>query len=457
MGLKLPTEFLDRLKLELGEDYKKYESAIKQPAVRGLRVNTAKVSMSKFKEHFDCELKQLPFCDDGFILCSDKKLGNTPDHIAGLIYLQEPSSMIGVCAANLSGSHKVLDLCASPGGKTGQIASRLTSDSIIISNEIVASRASVLFSNVERLGLKNVVISNSAPVDFEDFEEYFDYVFVDAPCSGEGMFRKNPDTISEWSLKAVDRCSQRQWQIISDIYRCVKPQGYLVYSTCTFSLEEDERIVEFLLGLGFEICEVPEQIKAVTLPAKFSKDIKNGSEVRKFFPFTGEGEGQFVAVLKRSDTGSGTKRPRKSRLFLKPSKAESALLSDFVKCTFLSEPGGKFIKYEDMFYLLPDGFDEDLLMRLGGLNVVSLGLRFGSVQGQRFVPYHSVFMAYGDMFKNKIELNDADMAKYLHGEELISGVGAQGYAVVMNRGRILGGVRISNGKLKNILPKGLRL
>lgn len=457
MKLNLPTEFLDRLKLELGKDFESYKSAMEQPAVRGIRVNTAKTGVSEFLQHFDCELKPLPFCDDGFILCSDKKLGNTIDHIAGLIYLQEPSSMISVCASNPSGSLKVLDLCASPGGKTGQIASRLSSDSVIISNEVVPSRASVLFSNVERLGLKNVIITNNSASDFKDFEEYFDYVFVDAPCSGEGMFRKNPDTISEWSLKIVDRCSQRQKQIISDIFSCVKPNGYLVYSTCTFSKEEDEQVVEFLLSLGFEICKVPDSIKSVTLPAKFDRSVAGGEEVRKFYPFFSDGEGQFVTVLKRCGVGSGSRNPRKNRAFLKLSKKENELLADFVGSTFISAPSGKFVRHGDMIYLVPESFDEDLFMRLGGLNTLSIGVKFGSIQNERFVPHHSIFMAYGELFKNKIELNDTEIVKYLHGEELSTDSSGQGYCVVANKGRYVGGVRAVNKKLKNILPKGLRL
>ena len=203
---KLPKEFVNRMKTMLGNDFNKFEESMNESSVRGLRVNTNRVSVKEFCEGFEQKLEKVAYAKDGFVLDSDDKLGNSIEYMTGQIYLQEPASMLAVCASGIEQETKplkVLDLCASPGGKSGQIAARIGENSILFSNEIIPSRANVLFSNIERLGFRNVVVLNEKPENLACFEGFFDYVFVDAPCSGEGMFRKNPETISEWSEENV--------------------------------------------------------------------------------------------------------------------------------------------------------------------------------------------------------------------------------------------------------------
>ena len=211
LSKKLPAEFVSRLKEQLGGNVNDYLKAIDEPSVRGVRVNTTKISVDEcvkiFENELNTKLLKIDYARDGFILNSVEKFGNEASHLAGLYYFQEPSSMVAVVASNIEKENrplKVLDLCASPGGKTGQIACRVSDDSLIVSNEIISSRASVLFSNVERQGFKNVIVTNEEPERLLGFEGFFDYVFVDAPCSGEGMFRKNPETIKEWNQGNVE-------------------------------------------------------------------------------------------------------------------------------------------------------------------------------------------------------------------------------------------------------------
>ena len=207
---RLPNSYQNQMKDLLGDDYPRYIEAFDSSSVRGLRVNRVKTSVDEFLKSSEIskKLTKLAFSEDGFVLADEDKIGNSVEHITGQIYIQEPSSMVPVCASGIDKEDRpllVLDLCASPGGKTGQIASRVSDDSIIFSNEIIKSRAEILQSNVERLGLRNVVILNEEPKNLKIFNGVFDYVFVDAPCSGEGMFRKNPETINEWSEENLER------------------------------------------------------------------------------------------------------------------------------------------------------------------------------------------------------------------------------------------------------------
>ncbi|MBO5345020.1 MAG: RsmB/NOP family class I SAM-dependent RNA methyltransferase, partial [Clostridia bacterium] len=300
---KLPKAFLEKMKKQLGSNFDAFVSSFDEDAVRGIRVNTKRISVDDFVKNFDEKLEPISYAKDGFVFESDEKIGTSAKHLSGLCYLQEPASMLAVCSSGIENENrplKVLDLCASPGGKTSQIASRISEDSILFSNEIIKSRADVLFSNVERQGFSNVVVLNEEPKRLLNFEGFFDYVFVDAPCSGEGMFRKNPETISEWSESNVKMCAERQREILEIAERLVAAGGKLVYSTCTYSEEEDEEIVEwFLENFNFKLIDVPTEIQKQTLPSK--ANVQNAEFARKHFSFAGKGEGQFVAVFENLD------------------------------------------------------------------------------------------------------------------------------------------------------------
>lgn len=461
---RLPEVYKNQMKELLGDDYDRYIDALNKDSVRGLRVNKVKTSVQEFLKTSDIskKLTELGFTDDGFILDDEDKIGNTVEHLTGQIYIQEPSSMVPVCASGIEKEEEpllVLDLCASPGGKTGQIASRVPEGSIIFSNEIIKARAEILQSNVERLGLKNVIILNEEPKNLKIFNGVFDYVFVDAPCSGEGMFRKNPETIAEWSEENVERCFERQKEILEIAQGFVAAGGKLVYSTCTYNKFEDEAVVDwFLENFNFEIQDVKAEIKQVTIPS----NIKNGDKefARKFLPYSGPGEGQFVAVFENKD------EIRKTSLYSKKhyrsvsqiGQSENKLVKEFAASSLFEE-----FSWRDLYrvggsiFFAPSGFNTDLQTALEDLKFLMVGVKIGTIEKGRFEPSHNMFMALADKFKHKIELSPEELKKYMHGEELTTDIAAKGYGVVTVGGHAVGGVKIVQNRLKNLYPRGLRV
>lgn len=463
---KLPSEFVLRLKEQLGDKVNDYLKVIDEPSVRGVRVNTSKISVEDcvkiFENEFNTKLSKIDYTNDGFILNSAEKFGNEASHLAGLYYFQEPSSMVAVVASNIEKENrplKVLDLCASPGGKTGQIACRVSEDSLIVSNEIISSRASVLFSNVERQGFKNVIVTNEEPERLIGFEGFFDYVFVDAPCSGEGMFRRVPETINEWSEENVKMCADRQKEILRVAEKLVAAGGKLVYSTCTYSKEEDENIVEWFLNeFNFELQDVSAEIKQATIPSQ--ANVKNADFARKFMPHTGNGEGQFISVFKNNDESKATQMHTKKhfRAIEGVGRTKRAFFEGFEDENLTSRIDGRIYEVGETIYLVPKMFDGDLQTAIDTLKFNTIGVKVGSLLKGRFEPNHSIFMAYADLFKNKIELSADELKKYLHGEEISKDLpGRKGYGVVTVNGYAVGGVKIVNNRLKNLYPKGLRI
>ena len=449
----------------LKNDYEKYVLALDERSVRGLRINTKKIGIDEFFEtnKLDADLFPVKFSKDGFIFDTQKKIGLTDEYLSGLIYIQEPSSMLSVCASGIEKENrplKILDLCASPGGKTSQIACRVSEDSLIFSNEIIKSRAEILQSNIERQGFKNIIILNEEPQDLLCFKEFFDYVFVDAPCSGEGMFRKNPETISEWNLDNVSMCAKRQRDILKIAEKLVVGGGKLIYSTCTFNEQEDENVVEwFLNNYEFELEDVDESIKAETIASNLSNGVSD--RARKFLPYKSQGEGQFVAVLRK------TSEQEKSSLYSKKhgkcitqiGQSENKLVLEFSQGALKKDFSWRdLFRVGDNIFCVPKAFDGDIRTALESLRFVLVGVKIGSILKNRFEPNHNLFMAFQNLFNIEIELNDEELKKYLHGEEIIKNdVKTKGYAVVTRNGYAIGGVKASDGRLKNLYPRGLRV
>lgn len=457
-------DYIVQMKRILGRDYESYLSALEKPAVRGLRINTKKISVDEFlkKNKLEAQFKPIGFAKDGFVFEMNKNIGFSDEFLSGLVYVQEPSSMLAVCSSEIENENrplKILDLCASPGGKTSQIASRVGEDSIIFANEIIKSRAEILQSNIERQGFKNVIVLNEEPKDLLCFKGFFDYVFVDAPCSGEGMFRKNPETISEWSLDNVQMCANRQREILEIAERLVAEDGKLVYSTCTFNEKEDEEIVKWLIeDFGFELQDVNNEIKAATIASSLSGEL--GEKARKFLPFCSDGEGQFVAVLKKNSLAEKNSLYSKKhgKCIVQIGQSENKLVLEFSNSALKDNFSWKdlFLVGNNVFFV-PKAFDGEIRTALEGLKFLLVGVKIGSIEKNRFEPNHNLFMAMEDLFKVKIELNDEELKKYLHGEEIVkSEVKAKGYAVVTRNGYAVGGVKVSNGRLKNLYPRGLR-
>jgi len=461
----LPKEFLERMKKQLSkENFDRYLKSMAEDSVRGLRINTNRLKPYEYLSQTNLKLKPLKFSSDSFILLGDEKLGNHPDHLSGAIYLQEPSSAIAVCASGIEKENRplmVLDLCAAPGGKSSQIASKISENSILFSNEIIKSRAQILFSNIERQGFRNVVILNEEPKNLLCFENFFDYVFIDAPCSGEGMFRKNIETIGEWSESNVKMCAERQKEILEIAIKLVAPDGKLIYSTCTFSTEEDEDIVERLINeKGFELLNVSDEIKEFTEPSK--ANIKNAEYARKCYQFNNLGEGQFIAVLKKQsfETINHLHTKKHFNSIFEIGRTNYQVASEFFKKNLNLEPKHSLLEVGENIFFKPISFDARLQTMLDSLRFVSIGTKVGSVVKGRFEPHHNLFMAFDKYFKIKIELNDENLKKYLHGEEIMCDITLQNsanYAVLTKNNLPIGGGKIVGNKIKNLYPKGMRV
>ena len=234
--MNLPVEFCERMRELVGDEYADFIKSYDTQINRGVRINGLKCETAP--EIFsDCE--KVLWCPDGYYVNDGKVSGNHPYHAAGVIYFQEPSAMCVAQGFPLCDDSKILDLCAAPGGKTTHIAARMKNKGLIVANEIIPKRAAILSENVERMGITNTIVTNETPTRLaEKFEGYFDGIIVDAPCSGEGMFRKEPQAVDEWSVNHTLSCAVRQKNILDDAYKMLKCGGYIMYSTCTFSYDE---------------------------------------------------------------------------------------------------------------------------------------------------------------------------------------------------------------------------
>ncbi len=469
--MTLPKEFEERMRGLLGDEYEAFSSSFDTPPVRGLRVNTLKMSVEAFLSVCDFPVSPIPFCPEGFYFECDG-IGHHPLHHSGAVYVQEPAAMAVVECLEIKRGMRILDLCASPGGKTTQAASKLGCDGAIISNEIIPDRCKVLSQNAERLGIVPIVITNSDTASLCDAVGGFDVVIVDAPCSGEGMMRKNPKAVSEWSLENVKLCAARQREILDNAAGSVGAGGALIYSTCTFALEENEMQIDSFLSRheDFYIVPVSEAVRQVTSDGvRFDGCRAENIELcRRFYPHISPGEGQFMAVLRRRDdaecsssyaeTASKDKKPRRGKGYDKgrtnggASELETvrAFVSRVLATDIFSDGQLELQEKKDGFYIVPT-------LRLPERDVFMPGVKVGTVEKGRVIPHHRFFMAFGGLFKIKAELfaGDARVDSYLHGD-VIPVDAPSGFAAVLYQGAPIGGGKISGGVLKNYYPKGLR-
>ena len=449
---QLPPAFVTRMKQLLGEEeFQLYEDSFLQPAVRAFRVNTEKIPVKAFAEiaPFPCE--PIPYAETGFYLDHDK-IGNHPFHHAGMIYVQDPGAMASAECLDIQPDWWILDLCAAPGGKSSQLRNKLGENGILISNEIVPSRCKILTGNVERLGFRNTATTCLDPARVAQlFPATFDMIMVDAPCSGEGMFRKDDTAIREWSPDNVLHCASRQKGILEQAVVALRPGGYLVYATCTFSLEENEMVVDDFLQKhpDFELIPVCEAVKHYTSDGiSFSGcSCQNLYDARRFYPHRSRGEGQFMAVL--HDKRPPVPRLRQTRKN-NTDKIAPVVLA-FLKDTLTEYDAAQVSMYNgNPVYVSPD-----LMLDKG--TAFSCGVTIGELRKNYIQPHHQFFMAMGRQFRRQIELapDSAELERYLHGEEIPVDC-ENGWAVITTMGCTVGGVKVTSGRAKNHYPKGLR-
>lgn len=441
---QLPEAFLRRMHRQLGDPgYADYLSAMERTRPRALRVNTLKTDIAAFLSLADAALTPDEIVPEGFFVPEDFPVGTNPLHAAGLFYMQEPSAQFPAALLCAKPHETVLDLCAAPGGKAGQLAAGMQNTGLLIANEIVPQRAGVLSGTLERLGVQNAVVTNMRPDALCPLlSGSCDAVLVDAPCSGEGMFRKEPQAVCDWSEAHVRASAERQRRILESAAVCVKPGGRLVYSTCTFSPEENEETVAWFLAAH----------PAFSCAAQ-----------KRFYPHTSTGEGQFAALLLRDDspvpaaiekTQSGGRRvPSRKGKPINP--ATDAALDRFFKETMTVLPGATPLFLPDgRVFLQPERVPD----ALSEMRVLSCGVLAGELRGERFRPAHALFLAYpGDEFLTALTLDGAALFAFLAGETVPCDPSLTGYAAVCVHGHPLGFGKCDRGTLKNHLPKGLRL
>lgn len=448
--------FFERMRRILDDEYDAFEAALAEPSVRGIRVNTTKISPEDFLSVTEHDVRRLDYLNDGFIPSVQDGLGVSAEHHSGMYYVQDPGAMATVGALDVPRGAWVLDSCSAPGGKASQLASLIGDEGFLLANEYVPKRAKIIVSNFERLGIRNaMVVSMDTARLGEMFSSVFDVVLCDAPCSGEGMLRKYDEAATEWSEENVALCAERQWEILENVIPLVKSGGHLLYSTCTYSLEENELTVLRILNAHPELSLIPvkEELQRVTSDGI----VLDGKEclklTRRFYPHISEGEGQYIALFKKCENSADMPTILYKDASKPVSKDEKRVVEQFFFESFVTPPQGRLIKQGEFVVLV----SHECPVPQG--SVFMPGVVVGEVRKNILFPHQQLFSAYGADMKlcENLTRDDERTAKYLRGEEIAAkDVKGNGWCAVCYEGVPLGGGKASSGVIKNHYPKGLR-
>lgn len=443
--MQLPIDFEKRMKDMLGDEFAAFLDTYNQERAYGLRYNPLKITRDDFEKCVDAVTERVPWAEEGYYYNSAMQPGKSALHEAGAYYIQEPSAMSAAELLDVEKGDVVCDLCAAPGGKSTQIAGKLDGTGLLVSNEFYSSRAKILSQNIERMGVRNAVVLNESTERMAKFfPEFFDKVMVDAPCSGEGMFRKDEVAIAEWSLEQVKVCADRQSMILDDAAAMVKPGGIMVYSTCTFSVEENEATVRAFLERNKEF--------SIDKPSVHEKMTESGIEEKegmyRLWPHKLKGEGHFAVRFVKNKTEDDKDYKRKY-ISGTNKKEELKYYFEFARDVLNIELEGEFVMFGDSLYLVPDK-----MIDLKGLKVERAGLKLGCNKKNRFEPDHALALSLGKSdVKQATELSDP--SKYLRGETVECEFD-KGWTLVTVNNISIGWGKAHNGVLKNHYPKGLR-
>lgn len=465
----LPRAFAERMQGLLGREYEAFEASYGQGRQYGLRRNLLKGTEEEFIRVMPFPLEKIFWAREGYYYDAAALPGRHVLHEAGAYYIQEPSAMAAVEALAPKPGERILDLCAAPGGKSTQIAGRMQGQGLLVSNEVIGERARILSQNVERMGVADCVVCSEKPERIASlFPAFFDRVLVDAPCSGEGMFRKEEAAREEWSPETVQMCAERQALILEEAAKTVKPGGVLVYSTCTFSPEENEGTISAFLRVHEEYSIEETALEYILSPGRaewIGHPAAGIGHTLRLWPHLIRGEGHYIARLRKR--GNVTEELRESAVQKADAgKAGWRLTGDNKLCklieAFLREElevgeawmarhPGRLIRFGDQIYLMPEEMGS-----LTGIKVLRPGLQLATEKKNRFEPAHALALSLltgdsGRMYR----LTEQEAAAYLRGESVACGE-QRGWMALSYEGYTLGFGKASGGQIKNHYPKGLR-
>ncbi|MGI6509079.1 MAG: RsmB/NOP family class I SAM-dependent RNA methyltransferase [Erysipelotrichaceae bacterium] len=444
---KLPKEYLENMQDLLQDKYQNYLDSFNDERVYGLRVNTLKISVEDFLRISPFKLERIPFTNDGFYYAQDDKPAKHPYYYAGLYYLQEPSAMLPAEVLQIEKDDIVLDGCAAPGGKSTKLAGKLKDTGILISNDISASRCQGLIKNIELAGIKNYQVICEDLTNLQDrLKNCFDKILIDAPCSGEGMFRKDSGLIKSWKNRGNDYYSEIQKEILAAAVEMLKDGGQLVYSTCTFSVKENEDVIDYALKRYPELKVLKPKIQHHSFNSGIYSHLQ---DCIRLYPFNIKGEGHFVCLLQKGEK----QKPQDKKQYSTCEMPE--VLKEFFTLVDFDLTKGNFEIINDKVYFV---YHHDL--DLNKIRTIRSGLLVGTIKNNRFEPSTSLALSLKkEQFKQVIDLklDDIRVIKYLKRETLeVQDFEFQGYALVCVEGFPLGFGKVNEGILKNMYEVGFR-
>lgn len=449
MSSKLPSAFIRSLIEQYHIEEKEFLSSHESgEQLTSVRLNNLKPSAAFINENV------IPWCSQGRYLNERPSFTADPLFHAGCYYVQEASSMFLEHALrhaiDLRQDLRVLDLCASPGGKSTLVSSLISTESLLVSNEIIRTRVPVLADNITKWGPANTFVCNNDPRDFKRLEGYFDAVIVDAPCSGSGMFRKDPDAINEWSEGAVLLCSQRQQRILADVYPALKQEGTLIYSTCSYSKQENEDISDWL-------CETFD-LSTIQIPIKNEWGIQETISDKhkcygyRFYPHKVKGEGFFIAGFRKN---SETVKPQIRRAKENPIKQKT---EDIIKDWIMPSQDIKLLNLHDEYFAVNTCHEADLHYLQFNLYLKKSGIRLGKIMGKDLVPNHELALSLITSENiHRINLTREQAISYLKRADLKIDTDYRGWALICYEGQALGWAKMLDNRMNNYLPKELRI
>ncbi|SFR96093.1 RsmF rRNA methyltransferase first C-terminal domain-containing protein [Anaeromicropila populeti] len=453
--MKLPQSYLDRMNTLLGEEFEDYLDSFSKPSYAGLRVNTLKITKEDFEKISPFALEPVPWIQNGFYYNKKEQPGKHPFYYGGLYYIQEPSAMTPASLLPVEPGDKVLDLCAAPGGKSTELAAKLQGQGVLISNDISSSRAKALLKNIEVFGVTNGAVLSESPERLcKVFPEYFDKILIDAPCSGEGMFRKDPAIIKSWEKQGPEFFHKIQLSILDAAVKMLKPGGTMLYSTCTFSPLENEGSIEYLLKNypDFQVEEIPFRDGFDKgRPEWILSERKELEKTVRLWPHKIKGEGHFIAMV-RKDGGQDVSVKRE---VIRKEKCPKQLEDFFTHVTWNMRDRHYEI-FGEKVYLVPDAIPD-----LKGMRILRKGLYLGELKKDRFEPGQSLAMALKkEEYDQCINFSwtDINLTKYLKGETIeIEDESLAGWQLLLVEGYPVGWGKASKGRLKNKYLPGWRL